>query len=154
MSADSSAAQTRPAPNLGEALYFDSGPHSLFGWLHRAAGGKGSGLGLVLCNPFGYEAVCAHRGVRTLAEVAAARGVDALRFDYSGTGDSADIESQSSRSALTERYLLRATGLPSRIQFWRMGAGSRSHRDEPKMIEVSMTRASVSRLPAAHKQIL
>jgi alpha-beta hydrolase superfamily lysophospholipase len=95
VSADSSAAEMRPAPNLGEALYFDSGPHALFGWLHRAAAAKSSGLGLILCNPFGYEAVCAHRGVRALAEAAAARGIHALRFDYSGTGDSADIEPQS-----------------------------------------------------------
>ncbi len=94
VSAQSGAAQACPAPSLGEALYFDSGPHALFGWLHRAAAAKNSGLGLVLCNPFGYEAVCAHRGVRALAEAAAARGIHSLRFDYSGTGDSADIEPQ------------------------------------------------------------
>jgi alpha-beta hydrolase superfamily lysophospholipase len=63
----------------------------VFGWLHRASrpSVSGGGLGLVLCNPFGYEAVCAHRSLRHFAEAAAAAGVPALRFDYDGTGDSA-----------------------------------------------------------------
>src|SRR5207245_1595647 len=45
-------------------------------------------LGLVLCNPFGYEAICAHRTLRHFAEAAADAGIPALRFDYDGTGDS------------------------------------------------------------------
>jgi alpha-beta hydrolase superfamily lysophospholipase len=47
---------------------------------------------MVICKPFGYEAVCAHRSMRTFADAAAARGVPALRFDYAGTGDSGDID--------------------------------------------------------------
>jgi alpha-beta hydrolase superfamily lysophospholipase len=46
-------------------------------------------VGVVVCNPFGYEALCAHRSLRHLAEEAAQRGFPALRFDYDGTGDSA-----------------------------------------------------------------
>jgi pimeloyl-ACP methyl ester carboxylesterase len=49
-------------------------------------------MGLVLCNPFGYESICAHRSVRGFAEAAAAIGVPALRFDFRGTGDSVDID--------------------------------------------------------------
>lgn len=42
----------------------------------------------MVCNPFGHEAVSAHRSLRHFAEAAAASGVPALRFDYHGTGDS------------------------------------------------------------------
>ncbi|HMJ11555.1 MAG TPA: alpha/beta fold hydrolase [Polyangiaceae bacterium] len=44
--------------------------------------------GVVLCNPFGYEAICAHRSYRHLAERLARAGHATLRFDYDGTGDS------------------------------------------------------------------
>jgi alpha-beta hydrolase superfamily lysophospholipase len=46
-------------------------------------------MGVVLCNPFGYEAMSIHRTYRHLAERLAAAGYPALRFDYDGTGDSA-----------------------------------------------------------------
>lgn len=42
----------------------------------------------MLCNPIGYEAMCAHAAYRFLAEQLAAAGYPALRFDYDGTGDS------------------------------------------------------------------
>jgi pimeloyl-ACP methyl ester carboxylesterase len=44
--------------------------------------------GVVLCNPFGYEAMCLHRCYRILAERLALAGIASLRFDYHGTGDS------------------------------------------------------------------
>jgi pimeloyl-ACP methyl ester carboxylesterase len=59
-----------------------------FGWLHAAQGRHG----VVLCNPFGYDAYCTHRGWRKLAEGIAAAGMPTLRFDYPGTGDSAGWE--------------------------------------------------------------
>jgi alpha-beta hydrolase superfamily lysophospholipase len=46
-------------------------------------------IGVVLCSPSGYEAICTHRTYRRFAEGAAALGFPALRFDYDGTGDSA-----------------------------------------------------------------
>lgn len=46
------------------------------------------GVGVVLCNPIGYEAMCAHRTYRHLASRLATAGFDVLRFDYLGTGDS------------------------------------------------------------------
>src|SRR5208337_1594509 len=81
-----------PKGGSAEPFYFGSGEANLFGWLHRPYAGITANTGLVICNPFGYEAICSHRSVRTFAEAAAALGVPALRFDYLGTGDSAEIE--------------------------------------------------------------
>jgi pimeloyl-ACP methyl ester carboxylesterase len=49
-------------------------------------------VGLVICKPFGYEAICAHRSLRAFADAATALGVPTLRVDYLGTGDSAPID--------------------------------------------------------------
>jgi alpha-beta hydrolase superfamily lysophospholipase len=81
-----------PSNGLGKAVYFPAGDHQLFGWLHVPANGLGSNIGLVICKPFGYEALCSHRSVRIFAEMATAQGIPALRFDYAGTGDSADVD--------------------------------------------------------------
>jgi alpha-beta hydrolase superfamily lysophospholipase len=75
-----------------QALYFNSGEHRLFGWLHHSLNGLKADIGVVVCQPFGYEAICAHRGMRAFAEAAAAAGMPALRFDYLGTGDSPEID--------------------------------------------------------------
>ena len=77
---------------MSEPLYFSSGDHDLFAWLHRPAVPARSSLGVVICKPFGYEALCAHRSTRAFAQTAADQGVPALRFDYAGCGDSADID--------------------------------------------------------------
>jgi pimeloyl-ACP methyl ester carboxylesterase len=85
-----------------ERRYFwlASGTNWLFACLHLPESGQTNGQGLVICNPFGHEYVHAHRSLKTLADLAAKRGVPTLRFDYVGTGDSqgnlvtdADIES-------------------------------------------------------------
>lgn len=44
---------------------------------------------VLMCNPFGEEALRAFRLFRLLAERLSAAGVPVLRFDYFGTGDSA-----------------------------------------------------------------
>jgi len=81
-----------PTGVLAEALYFDSGERRLFAWLHKPTTGAKADVGLVICKPFGYEAICSHRGLRAFAEAASALSVPTLRFDYSGTGDSADLD--------------------------------------------------------------
>lgn len=77
--------------------YFGPAARPLFGWLHPAP--APSSLALVVCNPFGYEAICAHRSLRHFCEAAAAAGVPALRFDYDGTGDSAGHDREPARLA-------------------------------------------------------
>ena len=79
---------------LREPLYLASGGRSLFGWLYRPAGAARGSLGLVICRPFGFEALCSHRSVRAFAAAAADAGVPALCFDYAGTGDSEDLPPQ------------------------------------------------------------
>ncbi|MCA0393041.1 MAG: alpha/beta hydrolase [Proteobacteria bacterium] len=45
-------------------------------------------VAVLLCNPFGEEAVRAHRALRVLAQRLEAAGYPVMRFDYAGTGDS------------------------------------------------------------------
>ncbi|HEY6926440.1 MAG TPA: alpha/beta fold hydrolase [Steroidobacteraceae bacterium] len=89
-SPDSSTPETRHAypPGTGQPLYFGPADRPLFGHLHAPADTTSASIGLVLCNPFGNEAICAHRSIRHLAERSARRGISTLRFDYEGTGDS------------------------------------------------------------------
>lgn len=70
-------------------LYFGAPSRQMLGWLHPGRGPVSRGAGVVICNPLGYEAICAHRALRCLAEALADAGFHALRFDYPGTGDSA-----------------------------------------------------------------
>jgi pimeloyl-ACP methyl ester carboxylesterase len=70
-----------------EHLYF--GPaRRLFGTLERAPRLQPRSAAVLLCNPFGEEAVRAHRIYRVLASELAREGYASLRFDYSATGDS------------------------------------------------------------------
>jgi alpha-beta hydrolase superfamily lysophospholipase len=73
-------------------FYFQSQGAMLFGWLHRPSGGSRTDIGIVICKPFGYDAICAHRSLRAFADAGAAMDIPVLRFDYAGTGDSADID--------------------------------------------------------------
>jgi alpha-beta hydrolase superfamily lysophospholipase len=91
------------ANSLGEALYFNGVDRGLFGWLHCPTTDKCSGIGIVVCNAFGFEAICSHRSVRGFAQAAAASGFPVLRFDYSGTGDSEDIDPEADQIELWVR---------------------------------------------------
>ena len=75
-----------------EPIYFGPGDDKLFGWLHEPIRDHIASVGLVICKPFGYEVMCSHTSLRAFADSAADLGVPALRFDYTGTGDSADID--------------------------------------------------------------
>jgi pimeloyl-ACP methyl ester carboxylesterase len=81
-----------------EPTFFGPEDRRLFGWLHRpVSGASSSRVGVVICNPFGYEAVCAHRTIRHLSEHLARDGFPVLRFDYDGTGDSVGTEFDADR---------------------------------------------------------
>lgn len=67
--------------------FSDAGGAQLFGLFHPA--GEPSGKAVLLCPPFGQEAIRTHRLYRVLAERLARAGHAVLRFDYRGTGDSA-----------------------------------------------------------------
>ncbi len=49
---------------------------------------------VLLCNPFGQEAIRAHRLYRVLGDRLAAAGFHVLRFDYYGSGDSAGEDTE------------------------------------------------------------
>lgn len=68
-------------------MHFGSSGRLLYGVYHPA-GVPRLRRGVVLLNPYGWEALRAHRTLRTLALRLAKAGLDTLRFDYSCTGDS------------------------------------------------------------------
>jgi len=84
------------SPPRAEPAFFGTFDRPLFGWIHRVEHpvdrNARAPVGLVLCNPFGYEAMSAHRTLRHFAQSAAAAGIPAIRFDYHGTGDSAGTD--------------------------------------------------------------
>ena len=90
-----------------EPIYFDSGEIRLFGWLHQSIESHAN-VGLVICKPFGYEVMCSHTSLRAFADAAAELGVPALRFDYCGTGDSADINPQAEQLQAWTKDILAA----------------------------------------------
>ena len=69
-------------------ITFQANAGRCFGWFH-AARAPARGLGVVLCRPMGYEALCSYRTYTQLAQTLADAGFEVLRFDYHGTGDSA-----------------------------------------------------------------
>ena len=82
-----------------EPIFFGAPLRPLFGWLHLPVPGRAAAVGMVICNPFGYEAVCTHRTLRRCAEMAAHAGIASLRFDYEGTGDSSGSDISADRLA-------------------------------------------------------
>jgi alpha-beta hydrolase superfamily lysophospholipase len=89
-------------------IYFEAGQHQLFGWFHTPPAGAMRDLGLVICKPFGYEALCSQRGLRAFAETAASLGFPTLSFDYLGTGDSAEIDSHANQLTVWTQDIIAA----------------------------------------------
>lgn len=108
MSANPRVETELPSIQGAMPLYFDSGGRGLFAWLHMPTAAPRLDVGLVICKPFGYEAICSHRSVRTFAEACAEHGIPSLRFDYSGTGDSADIDPAEDQLAVWSRDVVAA----------------------------------------------
>jgi dienelactone hydrolase len=98
----------RIAAGGDEALYIPSGDRQLFGWLHRPPGAVAARWGLVLCKPFGFEALCGHRSMRVFAGMAAGLGIPVLRFDYLGTGNSDEIAADADQIEIWTRDIVNA----------------------------------------------
>ena len=81
----------------------------MFGLFHPAEGAPADDRAVLLCNPFGQEAVRSHRIYRVLAERLARMGMAVLRFDYHATGDSpgADADGDIAGWVLDTRTALR-----------------------------------------------
>lgn len=62
------------------------------GFLHPADDHAACGRAVILCESFGYEALCTQRAMLSLARMLANAGLPTLRFHYPGTGDSAGDE--------------------------------------------------------------
>lgn len=87
-------------PRVNAPIFFGPATRPLFGMLHRPAGHTRQ-TGVLVCPSWGMEFQRAYRGLRQLADLLAGHGFSVLRFDYSGTGDSAG----DGREADVERWL-------------------------------------------------
>lgn len=119
----------------------------MFGAFHQGSPGRAQALSVLLCNPFGQEAIRTHRLFRVLAERLASAGIDALRFDYFATGDSAGDDDEGELDGwrddvlLAHRELLRLSSA-QRVTWMgaRLGAAtairaaSRAERPTPDLV--------------------
>jgi len=71
-------------------FFFGPSASQLYGVYHPAIGSHLKTEGFVLCYPFGQEYMRAHRAFRQIAVQLSKNGFHTLRFDYRGTGDSAE----------------------------------------------------------------
>lgn len=76
------------AGQMLEPVWFGDDARPLFGFYHPPSRDNAR-TAVVLCNPFGHEAMSSHRAYLALASRLANAGFPTLRFDYDGTGDSA-----------------------------------------------------------------
>src|SRR5438128_11335151 len=82
--------------------YFFGPPERQLFAVHHPAQIAGRRHGAVICYPWGHEYVNSLRGCRQLAARLARLGMDVLRFDYYGSGDSAGQGEDASLSTCVE----------------------------------------------------
>nr|WP_321983107.1 alpha/beta fold hydrolase [uncultured Lichenicoccus sp.] len=70
------------------AIRFDE----CFGWLHVPSGDRSGGTAVILCSGLSTDGLTGYRPFRLLADALAGEGYLTLRFDYPGTGNSDDCE--------------------------------------------------------------
>jgi uncharacterized protein len=74
-------------------LRFGPSKRELFG-LYQPALSAPRGQSILLCNPFGQEAIRCHRLYKVLADRLTGVGFHVMRFDYFATGDSAGADEE------------------------------------------------------------
>jgi uncharacterized protein len=67
---------------------FGSAKRQMFGILQSPDSQMNRGEAVMMCNPFGQEAIRSHRLFKLLADRLIRNGLHVMRFDYFGTGDS------------------------------------------------------------------
>ncbi len=67
---------------------FGSGTREMLGFYHAPARVVPEAPAVLLCSPFGPEAIRSYRMMRLMADRLSASGCAVMRFDYHGTGDS------------------------------------------------------------------
>lgn len=86
-------------------FFFGRAECPLFG-IHHPPLTRGAAAGAaLLCNPFGQEAIRAHRIYRVMAGKLARAGWHVLRFDYFGTGDSSGASEEGGEAQWIEDVL-------------------------------------------------
>jgi pimeloyl-ACP methyl ester carboxylesterase len=97
--------------------YLGPRDQQIFCTLHLPDSGKPPRHGVLICSPFGQEAIRTHRFFRVLADRLTRQGVAVMRFEYFGTGDSAgnddeaDLQRWSQDALAAHAELQRHTGL-------------------------------------------
>lgn len=89
-----------------QPVRFGTPDRQLIGIFHPAAPGAAKKTGVVLCKPFGQEAIRAHRLFRVLADRLSRNGHPVLRFDCYGTGDSMGDDQEGCLSGWCDDLLL------------------------------------------------
>lgn len=79
-----------------ELFYFGDPAKQLFGVYHASQSQQKSSIGLVMCYPIWHEYHYYHRAYIILAKALSLAGIDVLRFDYYGSGDSSGDDSECS----------------------------------------------------------
>ncbi len=82
-------------------FFFGRSERPLFGIYHPPRGTPRN-VGIVICPPMGQEYMRTHRALRQLALQLTRAGNHAMRFDYSGTGDSSGENQEAALAAWLE----------------------------------------------------
>lgn len=115
-------------------IRFGASSRQLFGLYQEPFPQSARGEGILLCNPFGQEAIRSHRLFKVLADRLCRDGFHVLRFDYFGTGDSAGNDDEVSIAGfvadlnLADGELMRRSGCARRNWIGlRLGASIAAH---------------------------
>lgn len=99
---------------LGEASWISSGGNSLYGWVHRPSAAHVKGA-VVIAPPLAREQVISHRTLRVLAIMLAQQGWVAIRFGWTGTGESAPMPANADVVETWQQDLQAVVGLAERL---------------------------------------